>query len=151
MREFRCDCVLNKELYIGRAPINIKHLEILENQGIKSILSLCGEEEARIIFDKEKIFRHSRIVLNDHKTGKLPDIDDLILATEEINKLKKFGPVYVHCKMAIERSPLVCMAYLMRFHKISFDNALNYLMQVHKETNPLAEQLNLLMKINLLS
>ena len=42
MREFRCDCVLNKELYIVRAPIKIKHLEILENQGIKSILSLSG-------------------------------------------------------------------------------------------------------------
>ena len=98
-----------------------------------------------------KKFEHSRVVLNDHKTGKLPDINDLVFATEEINKLKKFGPVFVHCKMSIERSPLVCIAFLMRFHKLSLENALNYLMQVHRETNPLAEQLNLLNKIDLYS
>ena len=151
MSDFKCDCVLNKELYIGRAPINIKHLEILENEGIKSILSLCRKEEANIPLLIEEKFKHSRVVLNDHKTGKLPEINDLIFATEEINKLKRFGPVFVHCKMSIERSPLVCIAFLMRFHELSLENALNYLMQVHRETNPLSEQLNLLNKINLFS
>jgi protein-tyrosine phosphatase len=44
----------------------------------------------------------------------------------------------------MERSPLVCLAWLMRERGLSRLQALDYLMQVHPGTNPLPGQLNVL-------
>ena len=47
----------------------------------------------------------------------------------------------------MERSPLVCIAWLIRNEKLSLQQALDYMMQVHKGTNPLPGQLKLLEEI----
>jgi protein-tyrosine phosphatase len=52
--------------------------------------------------------------------------------------------VYVHCVAAMERSPLVCLAWLVTRHGQTPERALDYLMQVHPGTNPLPGQLALL-------
>ena len=44
----------------------------------------------------------------------------------------------------MERSPLVCLAWLVSRHGQSPQAALDYLMQVHPGTNPLPGQLKLL-------
>jgi protein-tyrosine phosphatase len=61
--------------------------------------------------------------------------------------LQPQGPVYVHCVAGVERSPLVCMAWLVRRHSLSPQRALDYLMEVHPGTNPLPGQFHLLGKI----
>jgi len=45
---FKIDWVLVNELAIGSAPRKETHLVHLKELGIKSILSLCGEEEVKI-------------------------------------------------------------------------------------------------------
>ena len=57
------------------------------------------------------------------------------------------GPVYVHCVAAMERSPLVCLAWLVKQRRLKPARALDYLMQVHPGTNPLPGQLALLQKL----
>ena len=44
----------------------------------------------------------------------------------------------------MERSPLVCLGWLVQQHNMSPNNALDYLMQQHPGTNPLPGQLKLL-------
>ena len=44
----------------------------------------------------------------------------------------------------MERSPLLCMAWLIRHRGLSRLEALEYLMHVHPGTSPLPEQLALL-------
>jgi len=61
-----------------------------------------------------------------------------------LRELRKEGPVFVHCVAAMERSPLVCMAWLMQQEGLNSTEALDYLMQVHPGTNPLPGQLALL-------
>ena len=48
----------------------------------------------------------------------------------------------------MERSPLVCIAYLMKEKNITKQVALEYLMQVHPGTSPLPEQLDILNFLN---
>ena len=48
------------------------------------------------------------------------------------------------CVLLVERSPLLCIAYLIMHKSIDKQNALEYLMQIHPSTNPLKGQLALL-------
>ena len=150
MREqklFRLNWVLLDELAIGDAPTSIEDLKILKKEGISSILSLCDENEVNSPKEIETEFTFSRVILPDHRKGILPNENDLNLALNELSTLNKIGPVFVHCFAGKERSPLVCLGWLVTKHKYSPTVALDYLMQVHKGTNPLPGQLLLLNKI----
>jgi protein-tyrosine phosphatase len=87
-------------------------------------------------------------VLPDHRHDRLPDLAELQEALAMLESLRQHGPVYVHCVAAMERSPLVCLAWLVSRHGLRPQPALDYLMQVHPGTSPLPGQLALLHAIN---
>ena len=142
--KYRFSWVLVDELAVGPAPRKNRHLVQLEHAGIKSILSLCKKEEAEIPDLINVKFKTLRVVLPDHKAGRIPNPAEFVEALKALYILKKNGPVFVHCVAAMERSPLLCMAWLVREHNMTPDQALDYMMQIHPGTNPLPEQLNLL-------
>ena len=80
----------------------------------------------------------------DHKYNDLPTIEDIKKTIAILNKMMKNGPIFIHCVAAIERSPLICMAWLMVKKKLTYIQAYNYMIDVHETTNPLPEQLELL-------
>lgn len=141
---FRIDWVLVEELAIGPAPRATRHLDRLQELGIKAVLSLCGINEAPTGEGLAQLFEHRRVVLPDHRAGRLPEPAELQSALAALMELSASGPVFVHCVAAIERSPLVCLAWLVSNHGQSPQAALDYLMQVHPGTNPLPGQLQLL-------
>ena len=85
-----------------------------------------------------------RTILPDHKYKNPISINKLNLALENLSILRKEGSVYVHCLAGIERSPLVCMGWLVKNNNLTPTQALDYLMNVHPGTNPLPNQLKLL-------
>ena len=87
-----------------------------------------------------------RLPLPDHKTGKLPSYDELTGAINKLIELKKKGAVFIHCFASVERSPLVCMGFLMIKKNCDLFMAIEYMNRVHPETNPLNEQLEKLDK-----
>ncbi len=141
---FRIDWVLVDELAIGPAPRAERHLDRLEEQGLRAILSLCSEEEAQPPAELSSRFSCTRLVLPDHRTDRLLERVELEQALDALLELRRQGPVFVHCVAAMERSPLVCLAWLVSRHGQSPQAALDYLMQVHPGTNPLPGQLKLL-------
>ena len=68
---FKLDWVLIDKLALGKIPTNKEHLEILLKNGIKSILSLCDENESDKNIDLSIDFYHERLILPDHKYEKL--------------------------------------------------------------------------------
>ena len=146
-QRFKINWVLNDELAIGLPPSKIKHLNYLKENGFKSILSLCNEEEVKLPDNIDKLFVHKRYVLPDHKTGKLPSVDEINNVLDLIKTIINKGPLYVHCFAAVERSPLICMAWLIKEHKITPKQALEYMMQVNPGTSPLPLQYKLLQEI----
>lgn len=147
MSKFKLDWVLNNEIAIGPAPRKDSHFAYLKQNKIKSILNLCTKEEAPILEGVEEDFHFKRYTLPDHKVNKeilLTEIKEII---EIISLLKENGPVFVHCFAAIERSPLICMAWLVVKKKLSPQRSLDYLMQVHPRTNPLPSQFKLLSEL----
>ncbi|MDC3009342.1 dual specificity protein phosphatase family protein [Synechococcus sp. AH-736-G20] len=146
--QFRIDWVLVDELAIGPAPRAPRHLDQLADAGIQAVLSLCKHEEAPPPQDLNKRFAHQRLVLPDHRSGRLPQASELQAALQLLERLHQLhGVVYLHCVAAMERSPLVCLAWLVQQHHLTPARALDYLMQVHPGTNPLPGQLELLREL----
>lgn len=50
--------------------------------------------------------------------------------------LEKGENVYVHCHAGISRSSTVVMAYLMKYHEMSYDEALGYVRQFRPAVHP---------------
>ena len=136
--------VLNNELAVGSAPSKNEHFHFLKSKGISSVLSLCSSDEITLCDLIEKNFEFSYFPLPDHSYGRNPSVSEILNALRELEKLKKFGPVYVHCYAGIERSPLICMAWLINKKKMNTNEALEYMMEVHPRTCPLSSQLKIL-------
>ena len=145
--KFCFDWVLINEIAVGTPPISQYDIEELQSNQIKSILSLCSVEEAKLFMNIEKLFHCERIVLPDHKTNQDTTFSELTETLEIIARLKKDGPVFIHCFASIERSPFICMAWLVKYHNLSAEDALDYLRGIHPQTNPLYSQFRLIQKL----
>jgi protein-tyrosine phosphatase len=146
-RRFRLSWVLIDELAVGPAPLADHHQQRLADEGVAAVLSLCRDDEAPRPSGLEQRFVCDRWVLPDHRAGRLPAVDELRTALLRLEALRAHGPVFVHCVAAMERSPLVCLAWLVSRHGQTPQRALDYLMQVHPGTNPLPGQLALLRQL----
>ena len=146
-KRFKLDCVLKNELAVGPAPLKESHFEYLASKNIKSILNLCNEKEAPINENFKSAFNFKRFTLPDHKVNKEIEISEIKEIMKILELLKSSGAVYVHCFAGVERSPLICMAWLIYKHKLSPQRSLDYLMEVHKGSNPLPSQYKLLNQI----
>ena len=136
--------VLNNKLALGPVPRSVQDLKELKNNRIIWIFSLCSEDEANVYFNYAENFACKRIVLPDHKYKEDLTIDQLNLVLNTLAKIIEDGPVYIHCVAGIERSPLVCMAWLVKHYDLTPTQALEYLMDVNTGTNPLPKQFRLL-------
>ena len=143
---FSLSWVLVGELALGPAPQAERHLDHLETERITGVLSLCSEQEAAAPNGMAERFCCRRLVLPDHRAGRSLQLEELEQAMGLLGELQMQGPVFVHCVAAMERSPLLCLAWLMVRHGLSQQRALDYLMQVHPGTNPLPAQLALVSK-----
>lgn len=141
---FKIDWVLTKDIAISRAPRKAEDLNIIKDNGIKSVLCLCSRDEAKSPEEIEKIFVFERLILPDHTYSRNLEIFEIQKAINIIEDFKHSRPTLIHCVAAIERSPLICMAWLIVKHKLSPHQALHYMMQAHPGTNPLPNQLKLL-------
>jgi hypothetical protein len=144
---FRVSWVLVQELAVGPAPRAECHLDRLEQEGVKAVFSLCGLQEAPLPPGLEQRFVYGRLVLPDHRSGRAPQLVELEQALAVLAELLQRGPVFVHCLAAMERSPLLCMAWLVRSRGLSPQRALDYLQQQHPGTNPLPEQWRVLQQL----
>lgn len=136
--------ILKKELAVGSVPRRDDHIKVLKDEGITGVLSLCSKSEINFSNLLENNFQHRYLPLPDHSYGRNPSIQEILEALKIISDLRQMGSVFVHCYAGVERSPLICMAWLVKYRGFSPIEALEYLMQVNKGTNPLPGQFELL-------
>ena len=139
--------VLINELAVGSAPHKIENLIELNKLGIKNILSLCDSEEFNLPIDWITKFNWNRYVLPDHKSNQKLSGKSIKNALDIVRSLIDTGPVYVHCFAGVERSPIVCMGWMIKYKHLSQRQALDYLSNVHPITNPLPDQYKALKEI----
>ena len=144
MNQFKVDWVLINKLAIGPVPRKEAHIKVLKKMNISSIFSLCSDEEFSSTINLNDFFYCQKLVLPDHKAGKNPTIEEIKEALSILKKTIHNGPTFIHCVAAMERSPLICLAWLIKEEKFTLQQSLDYLMQVHPGTNPLDSQLKIL-------
>lgn len=142
--KFKFNWVLNGKLAVGTCPRQEEDLIKLKENNIKSIFGLCDSSEASYPENLQVLFKSVRYVIPDHKSDKLVSSEDLLNARNTLNQLLEEGPVFIHCVAAMERSPLVCMAWLIKNKNLSITQSLDYMMAINKGTNPLPSQLKVL-------
>ena len=143
--------IIYQSLAIGASPKHNDDLIYLKRSGVKSVFCLCSNIECpKLNYEESGIF-FKRLVLPDHKSKDQLTIELLDNAFNNLkNLIQKKSPVFIHCYAAVERSPLLCLTYLIKEKDMHFDDALAYMMQVHKGTNPMNSQLQILKEYLLL-
>lgn len=142
------DWLIRRQVALGPAPTHDDHLQSLEQHGIKGVLCLCAIHEAPPPPTFLQRFRVARTVLSDHRSANVSSLDDLLQALAQLDRLlSEAAPVYVHCVASVERSPLVCAAWLMQARGLSRLQALDYVMAVHPISSPIPSQLDWLNKL----
>lgn len=131
--------MVRQQLAVGPAPRRPEHWELLEREGLAAVFSLCSEVDAAAPPGLDR-FVTTRLVLPDHRSERSIEVADLLQALEVLTHLRQAGPVFVHCLASMERSPLVCMAWLVRWRGLTPLQALDYMMQIHPGTSPLPSQ-----------
>lgn len=144
--KFLFNWILSNRLAIGTSPASEDNVNFLINSGIKNLLSLCSNEESEWHKKIESSFKTKRIVLPDSHSKDLPTIDQLRGAFNSLEELINDNITFIHCVASQERSPMLCILYVMKEYNISLDDALDYVKRMHKHTNPTNSQLTVLNK-----
>ena len=144
--------ILIDKFAIG-TPIILKNEKaLLKKKGIKTVLDLRNSDDLNLINQQKYIkklcgFAYENFPLPDHKSGRLAETFEIRQAVDLLHSSLSKGPVFMHCKASIERSPLICMGWLMKNHSLNSQEALDYLMEIHPGTNPLPQKFNVLTNI----
>ena len=138
--------ILVNKLAIGTPLNNQKDKSLLKEKKIISILDLRNESDLlKINYEKQLAlyseFNLFRISLPDHNSKRLATTSEIQNAVNMLEKLSREGPVFMHCHAAMERSPLISIAYLNIKSGLSLINAIDYVKQQNKSTLVNLEQL----------
>jgi atypical dual specificity phosphatase len=102
---------------------------------IPAILSLSHPWEGCLPANFDGQFHHYRCPLPDSRSQEELTLDQLTTAVDIIHhSLQNHQPLYVHCLAGIERSPMVCIAYLCRYDRQQLWDAWEWVKTVHPST-----------------
>ena len=139
--------ILSNQLAVGSSPADSENVVFLMKNKVKNIIGLCSVEEGKWHKNLEKNFNCERIFLPDSRKDRLPSKKDLIYAFAKLKNAVKKDITFVHCFASIERSPLLCVMYIMNSYKLSIEDALDYVRSKHVYTNPTNKQLSFVQEV----
>ena len=138
--------ILVGKLAIGTPLICENDKKLLKKNKIISILDLRNEFDLKNIdYEKQlalcKEFNLVNVSLPDHNSKRFSTKSEITNAVNTLEKLLEMGPVFMHCHAAVERSPLISVAFLMKTKQLDYIQSYEYVKEQNKQTNILIEQL----------
>jgi len=125
------------ELWVGSYPQQPEDIQHLKAEGVTAVLSVQSNPDldARAIrwdlferFYASQSMRVVRIPIIDFEPADL--LRNLPVAVAALDRLIADGErVYVHCTAGINRSPTVCIAWMMRHRGMTLEEANNHVME----------------------
>ncbi|MGA9380457.1 MAG: dual specificity protein phosphatase [Phormidium sp.] len=133
---FSVNWVIPGKLAIGKLPQSGDSEQLIK-ANIRTVLSLCSEQEGVLPDEITKNFQCFRLVLPDRHYNTKMTAEELAEAVNIVHQnIQNNTPIFVHCLAGIERSPTVCIAYLCKYHKMELWEAANWVKQVHSSSLP---------------
>tara|TARA_B100000674_G_C37309474_1_gene675790 strand:+ start:63 stop:539 length:477 start_codon:yes stop_codon:yes gene_type:complete len=139
--KFIFNWILINKLGVGTSPLKESDIKFLKKKKVKNILGLCSEEEVKWNDKINDYFSCFRIVLPDSNKKILPTNEQLKNAFNLLKDLVSNDITFIHCVASMERSPLLCIMYVMEKYNLSIEEALDFVKRVHSNTNPTNDQL----------
>ena len=138
--------ILINKFAIGMPIILESEKKFLKKKGIKTIFDLRNNNDINKINHQKYIknlsdFEYINVQLPDHKAGRLSETSEIKKAVDSLDSSLSKGPVYMHCHAAIERSPLISIAYLHLKKGFSIVQSCDYVKQQNESTCVNLEQL----------
>ena len=133
--------VLKNKLGLGTSPTKKEDIYLLKKYKVKNVLGLCSEKEAKWHEDLENNFLCKRILLPDSNQNRIPTDMEIKNAYSVFRSFIKKDITFIHCYASIERSPLLCILFIMEEYNLGLEESLDYVKRVHKFTNPRNNQL----------
>lgn len=146
--KFIFNWILKNKLCIGTSPTKNEDIYLLKKNQIKNILGLCSEKESKWHEELEHHFLCKRILLPDSNQNRIPTDIEINNAYSILKGFIKKDITFIHCFASIERSPLLCILFIMEEYNLSLEESLDYVKMVHKPTNPRNNQLLLIKNFN---
>lgn len=144
IRQTQICWILPNRLALGSLP-KPAYASTLADANIEVVLSLCAEAEGLLPQNIAEKFHCQRYILPNRYYLLPLQPQHFEVATELLHQhLRRQRSVYVHCQRGIERSPLVCAAYLCRYHQLEVWEALRYVQQVQAIAAPTNTQIKVL-------
>ncbi|MBD2175523.1 dual specificity protein phosphatase family protein [Pseudanabaena sp. FACHB-1998] len=145
-------CILPSELYVGCAPSGEK-LEHLKRIGINAILDLTEDTDnynpvkgidksfAYVNYSLVDVYKFSPLVGKGYplSQNQLYDIYKILSQWYQDRKA-----IYIHCRAGANRSPLICMLYLVAIKRMKINTAIAEVSIKHQDAKPNAYQLQAL-------
>ena len=102
---------------IGTPILKQDDEKFLESNGIKTVLDLrnscdLNKTNRETYINSLPDFKYINIPLPDHRTPRLATTSEIRKAVDELNISISKGAVFMHCHAAMERSPLISIAFL---------------------------------------
>ncbi len=140
--------VVPQKLSIGSLPTSADHARLL-NAKIQVIFSLCAAVEGELPPVIQQDFECISMPLPDSHYDQPLRVEQLAAAVEQLHQLlNQNRTTYIHCLVAIERSPTVCISYLNLYQNMEVWAALNWLKQIHPRTCPTTAQIQVIRKLS---
>ncbi|WP_346289822.1 dual specificity protein phosphatase [Sphaerothrix gracilis] len=136
--------ILPHRLAVGPFP-NEPDLLNLQQAKIQAILTLCPLAEGQLPDSAIAHFHCRRYPLPDSHSPRLLTPDQISAAVSQLHQLLQQDlPTYIHCLAGMERSPLICIAYLCRYQQLPVWEALNHVKAANRRTRLTSQQLKTL-------
>ena len=104
----------------------------LYQKGISHVVNLTSQHCPNSNFSQ---IQYSSFALADNPEFDLTPHLDVILKLI-LAKIREGKRVLVHCRMGISRAPSVIMAFLIKFVGMSYENAMDHLLNINSRISP---------------
>ena len=136
--------ILNNKLAIGTPCRNDEDYFLLKTKGINTIFDLRNDHD--LLKDNNDFkfankLKYFNFQLPDHNSKRVATSFEINQAINSLSELMLNGPVFMHCHAGIERSPLISVAYLHKFHGLTLLQAVDYVREQNKFINISSKQL----------
>ena len=112
---------ITEHLWLGGAPTYERDYEFVRDSGIGAVLDMRYEREADLDFYQKHDINYKKVKVLDVGVPTVEQTQDAVAFVRE--NVEEGRPVLIHCAKGRGRSGIILMAYLMRYHNMTFEDA----------------------------
>ena len=116
---------ITPNMWLGGAPTYARDYQFLRDNNITAVVNIRAEREDDVEFYKQHGIDYIQIKVFDMMIPDNEHFDAGVGFTRE--HIEKDGVVLIHCAKGRGRSAVLMVAYLMKYHGMSFDEAVKYM------------------------